>query len=183
MSSYADFVNDYNNQNITAHEVRRINNLNGRQYSHLRKLAIINGDIPPVRHMNNTGAKFYIKTSNGKYQVQKTIGGKKIVVGRFPSEETAQEIVNACIDNDWDLKKIEGLIDLKKIKPKNYSCTNNYWIIQKSINGRNIIFNSFSCDCVNEDKICEIVEFYRSVNWDLSYADMIPTLFKINGAC
>ena len=65
ISVYEDFVKDYNNPNITGEDVKRINGLNARQYSHLRAEALHNGDISSPRHMNTSGAKFYTKTKNG----------------------------------------------------------------------------------------------------------------------
>lgn len=179
MCNYQDFVTDYNNPNITAHDVRRINNLNGKQYQKIRKLAIRNGDIPEVRHMNQTTAKFYTKTRNGDYQVQKTTNGKKIIVGRFKDQNTAEEVVSACINHDWRLNEIKGLINLKKIKPKNYTNINGCWVIQKCINGKNRVFNSFSCKSVDEETVCDIVDFYRSVDWNENYKDKISELFNI----
>lgn len=180
MCKYKDFVNDYNNPNLTAHDVRRINQLNGKQYSKIRNTAIKNGDIPQVRHMNTTDAKFYTRTRNGEYQVQKTIDGKKIIVGRFKDQDTAREIVNACINNNWELNRIKGLIDLKKIKPKNYTCINGCWVIQKSVNGQNIVFNSFSVNRVDEETVMDIVDFYREHDWNLDYKDVVVDLFNIN---
>ena len=58
---YEDFVNDYNNPEITGEDVRRYNKLNPKQYSNLRAKALKNGDISSPRHMNTTGAKFYTK--------------------------------------------------------------------------------------------------------------------------
>ena len=91
MCEYTDFIEDYNNPNITAHDVRRINNLNSKQYQTLRNTAISNGDIPATRHMNKTTAKFYSKRNDGCYEVQKTTDGKKLYVGRFPNETTAKK--------------------------------------------------------------------------------------------
>lgn len=179
MCKYTEFVKDYNNPNITAHDVRRIHNLNTKRYSEIRNIAITNGDIPEVRHMNSTGAKFYTKTKNGDYQVQKTVNGKKIIIGRFANEDTAKEIVNACINNNWELNKIKGLIDLKRTQPKNYTCINGCWVIQKSVNGRNTVFNSFKCDRVDEETVADIVDFYREHNWSLDYKDKINELFNI----
>lgn len=180
MCNYKDFVNDYNNPNLTAHDVRRINNLNSKQYGKIRAIALTNGDIPKVRHMNHTGAKFYTKTSNGDYQVQKTINGRKTIIGRFKDRDTAEEIVTACINHNWQLNEIKGLIDLKKIKPKNYTCINGCWVIQKSVNGKNVVFNSFSTKVVDEETVLDIVDFYRSIDWNLSYKDEVYELFNIS---
>lgn len=128
MCTYNEFVTDYNNPNLTTHDVRRVNGLNSNQYSKLRAKALKNKDIPPVRHMNNNNAKYYTKTTNGDYQVQKTINGQKTIIGRFSDEKTAKEIVNACIDVNWDTAKIKCLIDLKEIKPKNYTKINGCWV-------------------------------------------------------
>ena len=179
MCNYKNFVTDYNNPNLTAHDVRRIHNLNTKRYSEIRNLAISKGDIPEVRHMNQTTAKFYTKTRNGDYQVQKTINGKKLIVGRFKDQTTAKEVVTACINHNWQVEEIKGLIDLKKSRPKNYTCINGYWVIQKSVDGKNTVFNSFNMDKVDEATVVEIVDFYRSVEWNKNYKDKICELFNI----
>lgn len=179
MCNYKDFVNDYNNPNLTAHDVRRIHQLNTKRYSEIRKLAIRNGDIPEVRHMNNTGAKFYTKTVSGDYQVQKTINGKKTIIGRFKTQDEAEAVVDVCKNNNWELNKIKDVVDKYKIQPKNYTCINGCWIIQKSVDGRNIVFNTFNCSRVSEDTVREVVDFYRSVGWNKNYKDVVFELFNI----
>lgn len=173
MCNYNSFVNDYNNPNLTAHDVRRINKLNGKQYSRIRAIALTKGDIPKVRHMNTTGAKFYTRTSNGQYQVQKTINGKKTIIGRFKDRDTAEEIVNACINHNWQINEIKGLIDLLEVKPKNYSRVGDCWVVQKSINSKNVVFNSFNINLINETKVLEIVDFYRNHNWDIGLKNYV----------
>ena len=37
ISIYEDFVKDYNNPNITGEDVKRLNGLNARQYSHFEE--------------------------------------------------------------------------------------------------------------------------------------------------
>ena len=180
MCSYSEFVEAYNNPHITGHDVRRIKGLNGNQYSKLRAKALRLGDIPAHRYMINPNAKYYTKTPTGDFQVQKTINGRKIIVGRFADEETAKEIVDACIKVDWDIKQIDYLIKWKGVKPKNYTVNNGRWIIQKSINGRNVAFNTFLQSKVDEDTIIDIVDFYRENDWDLTLKDKIKDLFNIN---
>ena len=108
------------------------------------------------------------------------VNGKKIIVGRFKDRDTAEEIVTACINHNWQLNEIKGLIDLKKIKPKNYTCINGCWVIQKSVNGKNVVFNSFSTKTVDEETVLDIVDFYRSIDWNLSYRDEVYELFNIS---
>ena len=126
MCSYSKFVKDYNNPTLTTHDVRRINGLNGNKYSKLLAEALQNGDIPENRLIHNTNAKYYVETSTGVYQVQKTINGKKIIVGRFKNKKTAEEIVSACIEKNWELDNVKVLIDLKRLKPKHYTCINGH---------------------------------------------------------
>jgi len=164
--SYKDFVADYNNMNLTAHDVRRINNLNSKQYTNLRNRALNNGDIPEVRHMNQTTAKFYTKGNDGYYHVQKTINGKKIYAGRFPNEETAKLIVDACKSVDWDLTQISQLIEDKKCGVKNYSIVNGYYVIQKSVNGANKVFATIRTDMVDEFTVKKIVNRFRLSGWN-----------------
>ncbi|WP_458454390.1 hypothetical protein [Methanobrevibacter sp.] len=180
MGLYSDFVEDYNNTKITAHDVRRINNLNGKQYSNLRNMAVNNGDIPPVRHMNSTKAKFYSKTVDGVYTVQKTINNRKLFVGRFPDEETARLIVDKCLEVEWELNRIQDIIDLHKIKPKNYSLVNGYYVIQKSINGVNKIFATIKQSNVTVDVVESIVGELRRNNWNEQMVKGVLEEFNIN---
>lgn len=174
---YEDFVTDYNNPNITAHDVRRINNLNSKQYSNFRKIAIRNGDIPKVRHMNQTSAKFYSKRSDGYYDVQKYINGKKMYIGKFPDQNTAELVVDMCKSVNWDLNKVN--IDNLKVLPKNYSIVNGYYIIQKSVNGVNTVFATIHSSKVDEDTIKEIVNRFRCFGWNLSCKDKVLKEFDI----
>lgn len=180
MTIYQDFVEDYNNPNITGHDVRRKNNLNSKQYCNLRQIAIKNGDIPKVRHMNQTTAKFYSQRKDGYFEVQKNINGKKLYVGRFPDEDTAKKIVKECIKHNWQINQIKPFIDDNKVKPKNYTCINGYYIIQKSINGRNTVFASIHTSKVSKEVVEDIVDEFRKVHWNIQYKDSILRLFNIN---
>lgn len=173
---YEDFVEDYNNPHITAHDVRRINNLNSKQYSNLRKIAIRNGDIPKVRHMNQTTAKFYSKTNDG-YIVQKYINGRKLYVGKFPDQNTAELVVDMCKAVDWDLNKVD--IDNLKVLPKNYTLINGYYVIQKSIDGCNKVFATIHSSKVDEDTVKKIVDRFRCNGWNLSCKDKVLEEFNI----
>ena len=177
MVDYAKFVVDYNNPNITAHDVRRINNLNAKQYSRIRAKAVKNGDIPPVRHMNKTNAKFYIKTKYG-YQVQKTINGEKTIIGNFKEEKTAKKIVEKCKEHNWQINEIQKYIEDNKTKPKNYSLVNGYWIISKTINGVRTVYNIFNKKEVDEATVRKIVDFYRSVSWNFNYKQKVLEMVK-----
>lgn len=174
MCDYESFVEDYNNLNITTHDVRRIHSLNSREYCNVRKLAIENGDIPKTRHMNKTNAKFYSKRKDGTYDVQKQYKNKKLYVGRFPSEEIAKKVVEKCIQTDWVISgELEFFINENKCKPKNYSIVNGYYIIQKSINGKNKIFAVLKCDDWTENEIELIVSRFRKVKWNKILSEKI----------
>lgn len=181
MCEYTAFVKDYNNKNITAHDVRRINNLNSREYREIRNIAIRNGDIPKVRHMNQTTAKFYYQKQNGEWSVQKQFKDQYIHVGDFPNETTAKMIRDKCLEVDWELNKIRDIIDANKIsKVKNYTVINGYWVIQKSVNGKVETFAVIRQDKVSEDIICSIVDRFRSLEWNLSLKDSVLEEFNIN---
>ena len=179
MTIYEDFVEDYNNPNITAHDVKRINNLNSREYSEIRNLAVANGDIPSTRHMNYLNAKFYSKRSDGYYVVQKQTNGKKLYVGRFASEEVAKMIVRKCIEHNWHINEIKDLIDLHKVKPKNYSLVNGYFVVQKSVNGRNKVFATINKSKVDEVTVKGIVNEFRCNDWNESAKEDIFKKFNI----
>ena len=173
---YEDFVNDYNNPNITGEDVKRLNGLNARQYSHLRAEALSNGDISSPRHMNTTGAKFYTKTKNGDFIVKKQYGNKTVLVGRFSDEETAQQIVSLCKAVNWDLNKINRVIDENKIKPKNYSFVNGYYIVEKMIDGERVVFYRFK----HESQAIHMVNELRKMDWDRSKVDLILGEMSLN---
>ena len=179
MCNYQAFITDYNNPNITAHEVRRKHNLNSKQYSNIRKLAIHNGDIPPVRHMNNTGAKFYNRNGKG-YEVHKTINGEKIYVGKFPTEEVAKEVVGLCIEHNWQVNEIQAYIDEVKCRPKNYTIINGYYIIQKSVNGANKVFCTIHQSKISEDDIKAMVDLFRSLSWNINCKDYVLSKFNVS---
>ena len=167
MCDYKAFVEDYNNLNITTHDVRRLHNLNSREYMEIRKMAVENGDIPQTRHMNQRNAKFYTRRSDGTFDVQKQFNGKKIYVGRFESEEIAKMIVSKCIENNWEIKgDLKILIEECKCKPKNYSIVNGYYVIQKSLNGRNEVYATLDTSKFEEGEIVKLVEKFRKVEWN-----------------
>ena len=180
MSVYEDFVEDYNNLNITAHDVRRIHGLNGSEYSHMRNQARNNGDIPDVRHMKSTNAKLYRRTRDGKFTVQKQTAGIYQHVGKFESEEDAKYIAALCLSTDWVITpEIRFEINRLKVKPKNFSVVNGHYIIQKFIDGRNKVFASIPADKVSEDTVREIVNRFRGVGWNEKYKSRILKEFDI----
>ena len=166
---YEEFVNSYNNPEITGEDIKRLNGLNSRQYSNLRQKALDNGDITTPRHMNTTGAKFYTKNKYGDYIVKKQFGHKTIVVGRFADEETAQMIVSICKEVNWDLNPISHIIEEHKVKPKNYTCVNGCYVVEKKINGERIIF----CRLKLESQAKYVVQQLRKNNWDQSKVEGI----------
>lgn len=178
MCNYQEFVNDYNNKEITAHDVRRKNKLNSKQYSKIRKIAIRNGDIPPVRHMNQTTAKFYSKRQDGYYDVQKYIDGKKLYVGKFPDKHTAELVVDLCKSVDWNMNEMN--LDNLKVLPKNYSVVNGYYVIQKSVAGVNRIFATIHTSRIDEETVKEIVKRFRCIGWNLSCKNDVLDEFNIS---
>ena len=91
------------------------------------------------------------------------------MVGRFPDEETAQMIVGICKTVNWDLNRIAHIIEEHKVKPKNYTEANGYYIVEKQINGERIIF----CRFKEESKAKQMVEKLRKNNWDQSKVETI----------
>lgn len=169
ISIYEEFVKDYNNPELTGEDVKRFNGLNAKQYSYLRAEALHNGDISAPRHMNATGAKFYTKTKNGEYIVKKQYGHKTLLVGKFSDEITAKIIVALCKTVNWDLNQIQDIIDENKIKPKNYSKVNGYYIVEKRIKGERVVFYRFK----EEAHAIHMVNELRKYDWDISKVDLI----------
>ena len=169
ISIYEEFVNSYNNPEITGEDIKRLNGLNSRQYSNLRRKALDNGDISTPRHMNATGAKFYTKNKNGEFIVKKQFGRKTILVGRFADEKTAQMIVSLCKEVNLDLTQISHIIEENKIKPKNYTCANGSYVVEKKINGKRVIF----CRFKQESEAKFMVQQLRKNNWDQSKVEGI----------
>ena len=181
MSVYEDFIRDYNNMNLTAHEVRRINQLNSKEYCNLRNRAINNGDIPKIRHMNSTSAKFYYQKPNGDWSVQKQFKGLYIHVGDFPDEDTAKMIANKCKEVNWELNQIRDVIDQNKVsKVKNYTIINGYWVIQKFIDGKVETFCTVKQTEVSESVIISVVDKFRSLNWNKSLKDEVLKEFNLD---
>ncbi|MBQ3407946.1 MAG: hypothetical protein IJH12_01925 [Clostridia bacterium] len=176
ISIYEDFVKDYNNPNITGEDIRRLNHLNAHQYSKLRAKALDNGDISTPRHMNTTGAKFYTKTKRGDFIVKKQYGNKTVLVGRFPDQATAEMIVSLCKRVNWDLKQISSVIDENKVKPKNYTYVNGYYIVEKRINGKRIVFYRGK----HEAEAIHLVNELRKNDWDKSKVNLILDEMSLN---
>ena len=55
----------------------------------------------------------------------------------------------------------------------------NYYIIQKSINGRNTVFASIPASKVSQSVVEDIVEEFRRVEWNIGYKDEVLNLFNI----
>jgi hypothetical protein len=172
---YEEFVNSYNNPEITGEDIKRLNGLNSRQYSNLRQKALDNGDITTPRHMNTTGAKFYTKNKKGEFIVKKQFGHKTVLVGRFADEPTAKMIVSLCKDVNWDLTQISHIIEEHKIKPKNYTCANGSYVVEKKIDGKRVIF----CRFKSESQAKYMVQQLRKNNWDQSKVERI--LYEMSG--
>lgn len=176
ISIYDEFVKDYNNPNMTGEDVRRVNQLNCREYSKLRAEALSNGDISTPRHMNSTGAKFYTKTKNGDFIVKKQYGNKTIRVGRFSDEETARMIVSLCKSVNWDLNKISDIIDANKIQPKNYTYINGYYTVEKRIAGERVVFYRSK----TEAEAIHMVNELRKMGWNKSNVNLILDEMSLN---
>ena len=161
LSIYDGFVMDYNNPSLTLEDIRRKYNLNCRRLAEIQSLAISNGDVSPVRHMNRTDAKFYTKTDNG-YIVKKHFGNTCKFIGRFEDETTAELVVNKCKEVNWDTSQISDFIDEHRIKPRNYTASNGSFIVQKSINGKNTVF----CKLSDETTAQKVVNELRKCNWN-----------------
>ena len=172
---YEEFVNSYNNPEITGEDIKRLNGVNSRQYSNLRQKALDNGDITTPRHMNTTGAKFYTKNKKGEFIVKKQFGHKTVLVGRFADEPTAKMIVSLCKDVNWDLTQISHIIEEHKIKPKNYTCANGSYVVEKKIDGKRVIF----CRFKSESQAKYMVQQLRKNNWDQSKVERI--LYEMSG--
>ena len=158
---YEKFVEDYMNPNLTVNDVRRKHSLNSKRYMEIRQIALENGDIPLVRKMNRTDAKFYTQTQNG-FVVKKQFGKECLFVGRFADESTAQLVVNKCKEVNWNVSEISDFIDKHKVKPNNYTASNGHFTVQKVIDGKNRVI----CTVNTESTAQEIVEKFRRCNWN-----------------
>lgn len=158
---YDKFVEDYNNPNLTVDDVRRKHCLNSKRYLEIRQIALENKDIPIVRKMNRTDAKFYTKTDNG-FVVKKQFGNDCLFVGRFADEETAKLVVNKCKEVNWNVSEISEFIDRHKVKPANYSYSNGQYTVQKVIGGKNRVI----CTVNTEETAQKLVEKFRECNWN-----------------
>lgn len=161
MEIYDTFVELYNNPNITGKDICTQLGLNTHRYMEIRDIAINNGDIPPVRRMNRTDAKFYTKTNNG-YVVKKQFGHSCNFIGRFADEDTAKMVVDKCKEVNWNTSEIHDFIEAHKIKPRNYTVSSNGFTVQKTINGKNTVI----CTVNTESTAQKIVKELRKCNWN-----------------
>ena len=161
LSIYDGFVMDYNNPQLTIDDIKRKYGLNCRRFAEIQALAIQNGDVPQVRKMNRSTAKFYTKTKNG-FVVKKQFGTTCNFIGRFKDEDTAKLVVNKCKEVNWNTSMISDFIDAHKIKPNNYTVTNDGVIVQKVIEGKNTVF----CKLSDETTAQKVVNELRKCNWN-----------------
>ena len=168
LSIYDEFVEDYNNPQLTLDDIKRRYGLNCKRFAEIQQLAIGNGDVPAVRRMNRTDAKFYTKTSNG-FVVKKQFGTTCNFIGRFEDEETAKLVVNKCKEVNWNTSQIADFIDAHKIKPANYTCSNGQYIVQKVIDGKNTVI----CKVNNESVAQKVVKELRKCNWNTEKTEEI----------
>lgn len=168
LSIYDGFVKDYLNPNLTIEDIKRKYGLNCRRFAEIQGIAMGNGDVPQVRKMNRSTAKFYTKTRNG-YVVKKQFGTSCNFIGRFEDEETAQLVVNKCKEVNWNTNQISDFIDAHKIKPKNYTVTDDAVIVQKVIDGKNTVF----CKLSDESTAQKVVDELRKCDWDKTKTNKI----------
>ena len=78
-------------------------------------------------------------------------------------------IVSLCKEVNWDLTQISHIIEENKIKPKNYTCANGSYVVEKKINGKRVIF----CRFKQESEAKFMVQQLRKNNWDQSKVEGI----------
>lgn len=174
LSIYDSFIVDYNNLELTIEDIKRKYGLNCRRFAEIQKYAMEQGDVPQVRKMNRSTAKFYTETDNG-WVVKKQFGTSCNFIGRFEDEETAQLVVNKCKEVNWNTSTISDFIDAHKIKPRNYTVTNDGVIVQKVIDGKNTVF----CKLSDETTAQKVVKELRKCNWDKTKTSKIIEKVKV----
>lgn len=85
-------------------------------------------------------------------------------------------IVSLCKSVNWDLNQISETIDEHKIKPKNYTYVNGYYIVEKRINGERIVFYRGK----NELEAIHLVNELRKNDWDKSKVNLILDEMSLN---
>lgn len=101
---YYEFVELYNNPEITKTELLKILDWNLNQFNPAREQAIKERLIPELR--KPLKAKHYYKTSNGQYMVQRDT--KTIFVRAYcHSEEEAQLLVEYLHENGWTMENVD----------------------------------------------------------------------------
>ena len=85
------------------------------------------------------------------------------------------------IINIWSryINEIKDFINSNKVKPKNYSIVNGYYIVQMQVNGVNRVFASVPVDRVDEEVIKQVVDEFRRLHWNIGYKDEVLKLFNI----
>lgn len=163
--TYEKFIEDYNNPLLSAKDVETRIGVNHHQYLKLRRKAIENNDITDSRNRFYENSNFYrYNNKTGYYEIVKKTGDEVIYVGSFETKEIAEYIVFECLCVNWDIEKIQDIINKNKVKPKHYTHRNGSYIIQKAINGKMHYF----CTVDNELQAIRIVEFLERINWDKS---------------
>lgn len=95
---------------------------------------------------------------------------------KFHDEKTAQMIISKCKIVNWDIRRISYIIEENKVKLKNYTQVNGYYMVEKKINGEGIVF----CRLKEESEAIYLVEELRKTNWNLSKVDEILCKIGIN---
>ena len=169
---YNSFVEDYNNPNISTRDIENRLNINHKQYLKLRKEAIKNDDIDSVRQRNYENSKYYRKNNRtGYFEIVKKIKDETIYISSFESETVVQKIVEKLVSCNWDITKIESIIEANKVKSKYYTYRNGFYHIQRKVNGKMTYF----CRFKDKETAVKVIRKLEEYQWDKS---KLPIIFK-----
>jgi hypothetical protein len=112
--------------------------------------------------------KYYIyNKEDGTYTVQKNIKGKNIYFGRYETEDEAKMIVEELKKVNWNKNRLSQNILNKMIPDKpepkyyTYNKKDGVYIVQKTINGKNVNFGRYKTESGAKNKVKEL----KANNW------------------
>lgn len=107
--TYEKFIELYNEDVLTIPEIQKLLNISANKYRKFRKKAITENRLKIQRGTcPSKQPKYYYKHKQGFYVV-KTIHGKQVNFGVYPTESIARSIVKKLIKHNWNKKMLPSI--------------------------------------------------------------------------
>lgn len=162
------FIELYNNPEITAHQLKQKLGLNNNNYRKLKEKTGLTG------RRNIIKGKHYTKTQNGRIAINKRINGKKEYLGMYKNKEEAKKVIEVCEKHNWDINHPEVQETIKKHRKqtKHYSKINGRYYVYKNINGKRIYYDHFKTKQDAED----CVRLLEKLEWNKTVYDQLKVI-------